>query len=196
LIPFLDLAITEVHATQFNNLLSLSSDLVNLGNQPISRFQISAKIENGVPVNEQWTSADVLKPGESMPFTFASRYEIDPSNVPSFYCIEISEINDTTDDVEANNKKCSAINDAFELFDIYPNPSSDQINISMNVPLDGTVSISIYNSAGQLMKLNEEIKVLKGYNEFNYSIRNFAKGFYACVIKYRDDIKVNKIAKK
>jgi hypothetical protein len=196
LIPYLDLAVKEVSAVQHVNLLSLSSKLVNLGNTPINKFQISAKIENGSSINEQWSSDSLLMPGVTLYYPFTARYAIDPLNMPSFYCIEISEINGTDDAVESNNNKCAAIGDLFELFNIYPNPANDQISISMNVPLDGTIELSIYNAAGQLMKRNAEIPVTKGYNEFNYSIRHYAKGVYAITIKYRDDVQVKKIAKK
>ncbi|MEP7169092.1 MAG: PKD domain-containing protein, partial [Bacteroidota bacterium] len=196
LIPYLDLAVKEIHSFPNNDLLSLKADLVNLGNTPIYKFQISAKIQNGSPINEQWSSSVPLNPGKPLPYAFTARYVIDPFNIPSFYCIEISEINGGDDAVESNNKKCASIGDLFELFGIYPNPVNDQINISMNVPLDGTIDITIYNSIGQLVKLNAEIPVTKGYNEFNYSLRNFAKGIYAISVKYRDDIRTQKVLKK
>ncbi|MEO5570075.1 MAG: PKD domain-containing protein [Bacteroidia bacterium] len=196
LIPYLDLGITKVFSKNINNLLSLSAELVNFGSTPISKFQISAKTENGSLINEQWFSNTALQPGKTLPYSFTARYEIDPANAPAFYCIEISEINDMTDAVELNNKKCSAISDLFELFDVFPNPTNDQITIAMNVPLDGTVDITIFNAGGQLMKSNAKIPVAAGYNEFSYSIGHFAKGTYACTVKYRDDILTGKVLKK
>jgi PKD repeat protein len=196
LIPYLDLGIQEVRATKLNDLLSLSADLANLGNTSISNFQISAKTETGSPINEQWSSNLFLKPGQLYTYNFVARYEIDPLNVPSFYCIEISDINGTDDNVESNNKKCAAINDEFEMFDIFPNPASGNITVGINIPLDGTIDVSFYNSIGQLMKLDAEIPISKGYNELKYSIRNFAKGFYACSVQFRDNILVKRIIKK
>lgn len=196
LIPFLDLAVLDVHATEINNLLTISSNLANLGNITVKKFQITTRNENGSAINEQWISANGIKPGQTYTYTFNARFEVDVLNLPSFYCVEISEINDARDSVESNNRKCAALNEAFELFDVYPNPSASTISIGANFPLAGTIELSIYNATGELMQRTSDLKVSKGYNEFTEFIGDYAKGFYAIVIRYNDQLLTKKVMKK
>lgn len=196
LIPFFDLAIKDIHATEINDLLSISANLANQGNITVKKFQISTRTENGSPINEQWSSATGIKPGQTFTYTFNARYEVDHLNLPSFYCVEIGEINDGQDSVESNNRKCAALNEPFELFDIYPNPTLNTISIGANVPLAGTIELSIYNETGALIQRTSDIEVTKGYNEFTESIGTFAKGFYAVVVRYGDQLLAKKVMRK
>ncbi|MFI5219114.1 MAG: PKD domain-containing protein, partial [Bacteroidia bacterium] len=196
LIPYLDLGIKNIHATVQNDLLAISADLANFGNIRINNFQISTHTETGSMINEQWSSAIGLKAGEIMTYNFIARYEIDSAfSLPSFFCVDISEINGGKDSVENNNHKCAAIETVFELFDIHPNPSGSEIAFGINVPEDGEVIVSYYDALGQIVKKEMVIPVTKGHNEITDSVRNFANGFYMCMVKFRDQVLSKKLMK-
>ncbi len=56
-------------------------------------------------------------------------------------------------------------------FEFYPNPTQGRVNFELNLPEEGMVQISVYNSNGELVKdrlINSEFD--KGYHEFNFDL--------------------------
>lgn len=67
-------------------------------------------------------------------------------------------------------------------FNVYPNPSSNNLNISFDLVDKENISISIYDIKGNLVfKENNEFNVGKNYYKFNIS--NLKNGVYYCSIK-------------
>ena len=195
LIPNLEEAVMDVWVVQQDNLLSISAKLGNLGNIYINRFQISAWIENGSRINEQWQGAEAFVPGDTMHYHFAARFVVDPENMPAYYCVEISEINDTTDGILSNNKKCAVLSESFNICPVFPNPTTDDFTFCVIVPFEGIVSIRIVDARGRLVRDFSDETVSQGYNEFTKSLYGIAQGVYIVEVIYNDELKAGKLFK-
>jgi PKD repeat protein len=193
LIPFIDISVDKIYSTRTNDLFRLSADITNQGNVIVNTFQIRGSIEDGSIIKEQWSG--IMEPGASLTYLFVARYELDPDQVPGFFCIETLSPNNGTDQKPENNKKCAVTDESFELYSAFPNPFNESLNLSLNLPLEGFYDIEIYDSAGKLVHRSKDVKGIKGYNSIKISTLTFGKGIYACSVKFRDDIRILRVMK-
>jgi len=68
-------------------------------------------------------------------------------------------------------------NDVFTSVTIYPNPASDMTNIAVNSNISEDVTISIYNTIGQLISA-QKAKFVQGENKVELNTTDFANGIY------------------
>ncbi len=191
LIPYLDIAINKIYASQNNQLMKLIAEVTNIGNIPVSVFQISGIIENGSTINETYNG--LFQPGTSITYEFNASYDLNSKTIPGYYCIEVSEPNNQTDAIQENNSKCAVIGSEFEIYNAYPNPFNDQVAISFNLPFEDVFDIEVYDISGKLVHDQSKQVGNKGYNKIIIPTANYTKGIYAITIQYRDVLKVIKV---
>ncbi len=81
---------------------------------------------------------------------------------------------------------------------VYPNPFSEQTNISFTIPEDGTVRVRIYTTTGQLIRTlvwatqfaGKNTVMWDGLNESGYPVN---RGVYICKLEYADKKLAEKI---
>ena len=78
----------------------------------------------------------------------------------------------------------SYINNIKTQFDIYPNPSSDNINVSFQTQKPNNIRLSVYDMAGRLVK-RVNYRALSGDNIIQSDIRSLNKGKY--IVRLEDD---------
>lgn len=76
--------------------------------------------------------------------------------------------------------------------EIYPNPTSENVNITFNNPSNETASYEIINSIGQLVK-SEKINSVSGVNKQQISLKNLESGMYFVAITVGDKTAYQKI---
>jgi photosystem II stability/assembly factor-like uncharacterized protein len=80
----------------------------------------------------------------------------------------------------------TAVNDLIdnqdEIVKVYPNPANDQINVTLELPNDGTVSLSVFNELGnKIYSMPGEMK-FGGTNKFTIPTASFHEGIlYLCL---------------
>lgn len=185
-IPFTDLAITQVSAVVQNNLLHMYAQVSNKGNVIASQFELRSNAGNGTMIYEEHIPVPSLKPGENILVPVKARPLISTGFEPDFYCIELVTVNGAPDDVISNNRKCGSLNDNFGTVTIFPVPASENITAAFNVPADGTVELCIYDMAGKKAKCQIDIPVLRGHNEIKVSVETLSYGTYACKVVFGD----------
>lgn len=90
-----------------------------------------------------------------------------------------------------NNEDTQNLN--FELFANYPNPFNPTTTISYQIPIDGVVTLKVFDVLGRdVSTLVDEYKNRGKYN-VNFEARNLAGGVYIYQIKMGDFIKANKM---
>ncbi len=186
LIPFMDIAVTKVFATQDGDLLGLSAEIMNMGNIPVSTFDLSGIIDNGSVITESWSG--ILQPGVSILYEFTARYDINARTLPGYFCVEATNPNNGVDANQLNNNKCGVIGNSFELYSAYPNPFIDEMSVSFNLPLEGTFNIQVFDAIGKLVFEQMETEGLKGYNKIRLFTPNLNKGIYFIKVEYRDNV--------
>ena len=78
---------------------------------------------------------------------------------------------------------------------IFPNPVSEEINISFNLQKPTDVKLQIYDSLGQKIKEFLEEKQTKGLNKIDFSVEDIPKGIYFLRIKIGENEITRKIVK-
>jgi hypothetical protein len=68
-------------------------------------------------------------------------------------------------------------NELFSSVNVYPNPSSDKTNITVNSNINEDVTIAVYNTIGQLVK-SINSKFAQGENKIELNTADFANGIY------------------
>jgi len=68
-------------------------------------------------------------------------------------------------------------NEVFTSVTIYPNPASEMTNIAVNSNISEDVTISIYNTIGQLIS-TQKAKFVQGENKIELNTADFANGIY------------------
>jgi PKD repeat protein len=185
-IPFTDLAITQVSAVVQNNQLQMYAQISNQGNVIANRFELRSNAGNGSMIYEEQIPVPALLPGASIVVPVKARPLIRTGFEPDFYCIEIVTVNGFPDDVISNNRKCGSLNDNFISVSIFPVPVSETITAAFNVPADGTVELCIYDMAGKKVKSITGLPVQKGHNELKVPVGHLSYGAYACKIIFGD----------
>ncbi len=68
-------------------------------------------------------------------------------------------------------------NESLQKYNLYPNPTSNNINLIINSTTEATASITINDMLGRVMQTETE-ELITGTNTFTYNISNFAAGLY------------------
>jgi len=81
------------------------------------------------------------------------------------------------------------------LLNISPNPVSDHVIVSLNLPSSTKVEICIYNSTGICLKSWQFNKKQNGQTTFQLDLRDFQSGIYFCRLKVGNESITTKIIK-
>ena len=87
---------------------------------------------------------------------------------------------------------------SFEVFQNYPNPFNPNTTIRFSIPLEGNVTLKIYNLLGQLVLENELGYKDSGMYAVNVNMSGFTSGIYIYCVSLKDlnnhtTIKTNKM---
>lgn len=92
-------------------------------------------------------------------------------------------------DTVATSINLSGIVSTAQLYALYPNPTSNVINARFFLPVNSTVSISIFDLNGKLIAEEKEKSYNGGFNEFNVDVKGYAKGEYILQLKNEKTIR-------
>lgn len=185
-IPYTDLAVTQVSAVIQNSLLQMYAQISNQGNVIANKFELRSNAGIGSMIYEEHYPVPALLPGQTILVPVKARPLVRTGFEPEFYCIEIVSVNGAPDDVLSNNRKCGSLNDNFGTLSIFPVPASEIITVAFNVPADGPVELCIYDVAGRLVSCEAGIPVTKGHNEIKVHVGTLSYGSYVCKIIFGD----------
>jgi hypothetical protein len=93
----------------------------------------------------------------------------------TYYQLEMVDFNGATErsDIILINRG----SEGFEIVSVYPNPTSDEINIDLTAQIKGDVNIEIYDYSGKLV-LSIVFVTENGMNKLNVDMNDYATGIY------------------
>jgi PKD repeat protein len=166
----------------------------NNSNINIKHLTIIVRFENGTAIAEDWEGN--LSPNSVLDYTFAST--LITSKQSPVLCAEISSVNNSTtiESDYTNNKICNASDiSSFRLTTIVPNPATNFINIGYILPREGNVVIELYDEAGNLTKIDNNIDSKIGYNNATLDISLLPKSTYLLYIRFDGETIAKKVVK-
>lgn len=106
--------------------------------------------------------------------------------------LSLDEINNLYNDIPLSVNEVTGV----VSMKCYPNPFSSNITIDYNTPVNGKVSIEIYNLSGQLVqKVVDEDQCSAGKHSVEWNAGSFANGLYLCKIVINGNSQIYKILK-
>ncbi len=181
---FLDAAIQDVELFEDNNgFLKLRVNIANLGNNTIESADLIASLNNQVNIQE--TSTDKVFKGNSTGYLFTSSFLKGDNSDLNFVCVKMGEVNGVEDDVSNNNLLCKEGFSSQFYINLYPNPSSNQVNIDYVLPQDGTISIILYDQIGRELKvIIDNVFSEKGLYSSLLDVSALQSGMYTISFRY------------
>lgn len=115
----------------------------------------------------------------------AGNYLYAATNQQGIWRININEIT-------AVNSNSAVVND-FSLYQNYPNPFNPETKIKFYLPRGGSVAISVYDNAGELVEIMAQNEFNAGEHEVTFNAFNFASGVYYYSVQFENRIKTQKM---
>ncbi len=190
---FLDANLQRFILQEKDGQMKIQLVIENTGNNKIENLEVATNVNNGVSFIE------TLEPGifkaQSQGFELNSSIQLDKDM--NFVCVRIVSVNDTLDDVLFNNRDCQPIKSQKDLFlNLYPNPTLDNINMEYILPVDGDISLKLYDQMGRLVYQTEQNQQEEGYYRAVLPTRNLRAGIYHYVFQYYDQKQTGTIVKQ
>jgi hypothetical protein len=192
---YLDMAILNVKTIKDNDgFMTIEADVANYGSVPITSFDMHYQISDGGNIKETWTG--MLNPNTFYEYTFNSKIASQIANSNNITCIEIEKVNGIIDENITNNNLCNALNlGEISVSNPIPNPTDGDINLPIILNKDIDVTISIYNSLGQIQYEETTQKVATGLNFITLSSSLYSRGCYIIKILIDDKLFIKKFIK-
>lgn len=172
----------QVACNEVNGQMYFSGTLLNTGNIKIESFDVAASIDYTTGFVEKWV--ENMPVGASKQIVLNASMPLNEWKAEHFCCLNITEINGLEPELEI--RKCIAKESEFWVSTVYPNPSSDQIQIEYILKDEEVVQLSMYDMNGKLV-YTSEMAGKKGLNSFKYSINHLRKGVY--VVKLKEEVR-------
>jgi hypothetical protein len=80
------------------------------------------------------------------------------------------------------------------LLDPYPNPSSDRVTFRFISPSEGSASLKIYNSQGELVFESEEFAIVSGFQEQSLDVSSYPQGLYLYELELLNSLEKGQIS--
>jgi PKD repeat protein len=188
-----DIAVSAVNVVVKDNYVSLSALLTNMGSRKLYALDILAKAAGGTTFKESWADpTDPLTPGDTMTFNFTAQYQLTEDQITEYICIESQIQGIYPDDDPSNNEQCATLSKKFTVFQPYPSPAHDAVNLDFILPFADDIVIDLFGVRGELIKNVFDGQAEKGLNKLTVELSNLQLGVYTFRVLFKDDVKVLK----
>ncbi|MBK9638584.1 MAG: PKD domain-containing protein [Bacteroidetes bacterium] len=183
-IPNRDLSIHGVSFNKINNKWIMKAIVANFGNEDANEFELKGTL-SGENIFYNTFLFDTLKVGNSKEYTFNTSFE-SGTQTPPYFCAEVISINSLADMNASNDRFCRSSSSSFEIFNVYPNPFTDQIYIGINMIQKGEISLSLININGGIIFENQTHPLDEGLNTLSIPLDHLAKAVYFLKVNYQE----------
>jgi len=174
---YFDVAIDKLTVLDTSNQqLKVEARIVNAGNRKIEQLFLHGQLGSNPPLVEEWNGE--LMPGEFVDYEFNARFSLSSPSRSDYVCVRAEIPGNFEDDNPNNNKACASVTKNFVVGEIYPNPAHHSISIPIVIPEYGNISLRVYNTNGQLVKLIEKENLHADF----YPIRLGLEGIYGLLV--------------
>ncbi|MGC9331215.1 MAG: PKD domain-containing protein, partial [Bacteroidales bacterium] len=178
-VPMVDLVVIDIRSEMDGNYLVVEADIGNAGSVPVDNPALELNTATGSRHREVLDHS--LDAGDVETYTFTTQPYIPDGRMPEYVCVFIDP--GVTDAVPKNNEYCVLHEAGFQIYDLYPNPVSGQLNIAMLMPADGEIQADIFDMTGRLM-FNKTISLTSGYHILTLDCTEFSSGRYTLRMQY------------
>ncbi len=180
---FFDLAVQTIFVQDINGFLTVGAEIQNLGSVPLENAELYLKTPESSPILENWTG--FLAQNESEIYIFNAHppsYTSTQDETERFICVEGNGINslEYLDIDFSNNTACKNIEGSgLVVLPIYPNPTEEDITISILLTEASPLRIELVDQSGRLI-FNQYYaeKLETGIHNIQLPFSSLQKGIY------------------
>ncbi len=179
--PNLDLAIENITTVIDGGQTQMVVNLRNNGTLFINETNLAISIGNEAIINE--TINESIAPGES--FVYVVGATVTNTNTVKFVCATATPLVAGFEETNLdNNTFCFNQEDKTTIIKPFPNPSADNITISVILESQQKVILSMYDAFGKPVVLEEFDDTQEGLNEYNIDVSTVVDGMYLIKLQY------------
>ncbi len=187
----LDIAVENLSETIAGNWMKVSAVVANRGSELITNFDVEVNV-GGSKIAIPFTK--ILDGGDTM--NFQQMVVINPHELPKYLCVKAENPNGISPDaMPVNDEKCLDLSQQLLVFDLYPNPTLNNITVDIIVPLSSEIVISVYDILGQQVQVLYDGITVEGFNQFTFDVQTLAVASYLLTVDFRDERVVKKFNK-
>ncbi|MDP4266265.1 MAG: PKD domain-containing protein [Bacteroidota bacterium] len=190
--PYIDIAVSNLNPINDGKTISVKINVTNNSNVPVHSIDFRSALGSSNIIWENWKGN--IEPDKTFLYSFKSSFEQLSDYQPSHLCVSVSPTS-LIDEVPENNQMCIQFTNEFKVYNIYPNPSDQYINIEYVIPTADIINIDIYNLLGAKIQKVFSGSGNEGYNSVIQDISNLEKGFYILKITYKSNEFIGKFIK-
>jgi PKD repeat protein len=184
--PIVDVAVKNVtyELLPNSNLMRVTAQLANVGVVAVQALDLMLYNSTTGKVLEKW-EGNIL-PNTQELVELSSIIEVPAGEIPDVICVEALNPNDAIDVDMSNNEFCKSLL-KFELVNIYPNPTSNELNIELIFPESGLFEMTLYNEIGKQVSILYNGIAIKGLNRHKFLLGTYSNGIYFIEIKFNGE---------
>lgn len=194
--PIIDISVISNSIVRKGGQWAMKALLKNNGNLIINDVDVKLNLQGKSVLYERINSLNLL-PGNITEYQFKSSFDAN-ENTPSYFCVEATTVNDSTDKNSENNSYCSTIKDEFECYNLYPNPATDYISFGITIPEDNLIEVQLFNeSGGECIQLQSNY-YSKGYSTIILNLNQatiISSATYLIKVRYKEEFRILKFVK-
>lgn len=171
--PSLDIELVNLTLLPANNgETNLLITLLNKSNSPVSNIKAIIDVAGEALISEVINA--VVLPGETYSQILSTGIIGSKGNA-DFVCVELAVDGDVN---YSNNKRCINSGSTIVVFDPYPNPGSDQLNLDWVANSSGKSEVYIFDRTGRKVFDNTISNYVEGFNHLTISLTSLNPGLY------------------
>tara|TARA_B110000285_G_scaffold235444_1_gene317190 strand:- start:1107 stop:4325 length:3219 start_codon:yes stop_codon:yes gene_type:complete len=188
---FYDLAIETIFVQDINGYLTVGAEIQNLGSIPLENADLFLKTPENGSIQESWTGSIAQYASEIYIFNaHPSSYISSQDETDRYVCVEGIGVNSLgSPDVNPNNNTtCKNIESTgLIVLPIYPNPTEDDITLSILLTESSILNIELIDQSGRLIyNQNNPESIEPGIHKVQLPFSQLNKGIY--YVRVSDDI--------
>lgn len=171
--PNLDIELTELQLSPTpSGEIIVSYVITNKSNFLVSNLELIVDLSGEVTLKEVVNIT--LLPGQSA-FRLLSAGIVDIKNQTGYLCLEILRSEDVD---QSNNKQCKALGAAIAVFDPFPNPSAEVVNIEWVAQGVGNATAYLFDAEGKVVFNKTITSFSVGLNRLTIPLVGIQSGTY------------------
>jgi PKD repeat protein len=184
--PIADVAVRDVIYSLLPNsdLMRVTVQLDNGGVVSIQTLDLMLFNSSTGKVLEKW-EGNIL-PNTQELVELSSIIEVPRGEIPDVICVEALMPNNSIDADDSNNEFCKSLL-KFDLINIYPNPTINELNMELIFPESNQLEITLFNEIGKKVSMLYNGITEKGLNRYGFLLGSYSNGIYFVEIRFKDE---------
>lgn len=184
LLPILEIEVRKVDVKFSGLFMEVSATLANFGTVEVNNMDLELQTSDGKLLKENWRGN--FRSGGSFVYTFSTHLAYTELTKPQFICVTAIPYTLHDELNTQNNMNCKTFSDGFTMYNMYPNPTSGDVNIEFNLPYETAVNIDFVNFMGETAYAFATPPLPKGFNRVIFDSRQLGLGLFICRVSFKD----------